>query len=93
MKLERRARQRLGFAPPRSPAPSCSTFSSSPTSSAPTGSARFWGYPQSRAFAELLTDCDEDRVLRAVVVGMLREMGRSSLVRYACGDRSRSIRC
>jgi hypothetical protein len=56
-----------------------------PTSSGPTGSARFWGCPQSRAFAELLTDCDEDRVLRAVVVGMLREMGRSSLVRYACG--------
>jgi hypothetical protein len=26
MKLERRPRQRLGFAPPRSPAPSCSTF-------------------------------------------------------------------
>jgi hypothetical protein len=34
----------------------------------------FWGYPQSRAFAELLIDCEEDRVLRAVLVGMLREM-------------------
>jgi hypothetical protein len=33
----------------------------------------FWGYPQSRAFAELLIDC-EDRVLRAVLVGMLREV-------------------
>jgi hypothetical protein len=32
----------------------------------------FWGYPESRAFAELLIDC-EDRVLRAVLVGMLRE--------------------
>ena len=21
----------------------------------------FWGYPESRAFAELLTDCEEDR--------------------------------
>jgi D-arabinose 5-phosphate isomerase GutQ len=23
----------------------------------------FWSYPQSRSFAELLIDCDEDRVL------------------------------
>jgi hypothetical protein len=35
----------------------------------------FWGYPQSRAFAELLIDCEEDRMLRAVLVGMLREAG------------------
>jgi hypothetical protein len=26
-----------------------------------------------RAFAELLIDCEEDRILRAVLVGMLRE--------------------
>jgi hypothetical protein len=24
----------------------------------------FWGYPESRAFAELLIDCEEDRTLR-----------------------------
>jgi hypothetical protein len=26
----------------------------------------FWGYPESRAFAELLIDCEEDRTLWAV---------------------------
>jgi hypothetical protein len=34
----------------------------------------FCGYPESRAFAELLIDCEEDRILRAVLVGMLREL-------------------
>jgi hypothetical protein len=32
----------------------------------------FWSYPESRTFA-LLIDCEEDLVLRAVLVGMLRE--------------------
>ena len=35
----------------------------------------FWasGVHVSRSFAELLIDCEEDRGVRAVVVGMLRE--------------------
>jgi hypothetical protein len=33
----------------------------------------FWSYPQSRTFAELLIDGEEDRTLRAVLAGMLRE--------------------
>jgi len=33
----------------------------------------YWGNPKTRTFAELLIDCEEDRILRAVLVGMLRE--------------------
>jgi hypothetical protein len=38
----------------------------------------FWGYSESRAFAELLIDREADRTLRPVLVGMLRESDRPS---------------
>ena len=36
----------------------------------------FYGNPKTRSFAELLIDREEDRTLRAVLVGMLAEMER-----------------
>jgi ParB-like chromosome segregation protein Spo0J len=50
----------------------------------------FWGSPQSRAFAELLIDCEEDRMLRAVLVGMLR--GTPRFLPVAGGRRVRAAR-
>lgn len=37
----------------------------------------FWGHPETRFFGELLIDVEEDKTLRAVLVGLLREVGRA----------------
>jgi hypothetical protein len=38
----------------------------------------FWGHMETRTFTELLIDLEEDKAARAVVFGLLREMGRGS---------------
>jgi hypothetical protein len=40
----------------------------------------FWSYPQSRSFAELLIDCDDERTLRAVQRWAGSAAGESALV-------------
>ena len=59
----------------RRPAPSCSR-PHAPDLERAARTGEFWSYPQSRAFAELLIGCEEDRALGAVLVGMLRDRER-----------------
>jgi hypothetical protein len=70
--LERRLRERLDAL---GPAPLAELFHvlMLPDFDRADRIGEFWSYPDSRSFAELLIDCEEDRTLRERLVGMLRE--------------------
>jgi hypothetical protein len=51
----------------------------------------YWGNPKTRTFAELLIHCEEDRTLRAVLVGMLTR-GRPNLAMTRAHSRAPSRR-
>jgi hypothetical protein len=40
----------------------------------------YWGHPETRTFGELLIDLEEDRTLKAVIWGLLREMEAGAAV-------------
>jgi hypothetical protein len=46
------------------------------TGPSPRARGSYWSNPETRAFGELLIDCEEDRALRAVLVAMLRDARR-----------------
>jgi hypothetical protein len=73
--LERRLRERLDALgpPPRAELPHVLRL---PDFDRDDRIGTFWGHPETRTFGELLIDCEEDRTLWAVLVGMLRETSR-----------------
>ena len=73
--LERRLHERLDALPP-APRAELLHVLMLPDLERAKRIGEFWSYPQSRGFAELLIDAEEDRVVRAVLVGMLREAER-----------------
>lgn len=70
--LERRLRERLDALGP-APAAELPHVLMLPDFERADRIGEFWGNPATRTFAELLIDCEEDRVLRAALVGTLRE--------------------
>jgi hypothetical protein len=75
MQVERQLRERLDALGPAPPRRVLHVFQL-PNLNRVERIGEFWSYPQSQTFAELLIDGEEDRTLRAVLVGMLREADR-----------------
>jgi hypothetical protein len=73
--LERRLRERLDAIGPAPRAEQLHVLML-PDSERADRIGSYWGNPKTRTFAELLIDCEEDRILRAVLVAMLREAER-----------------
>jgi hypothetical protein len=53
----------------------------------------YWGNPKTCTFDELLIDCEEDRTLQAMLVGMLRERSSDRPDPLPTSRRSASISC
>ena len=70
--LERRLRERLDALGP-APRAELLRVLTLPDFERADAIGSYWANPKTRTFAELLIDCEEDRTLRAVLVGMLRE--------------------
>jgi hypothetical protein len=75
LRLERRLRKRLDAVRP-APRAELLRVLMLPDFERSAAIGELWSYPAARVLAELLSECEEDRAKRALVVGMLGERDR-----------------